>query len=221
MLLRMLHVFYLLIVLLTALVSMAIGFRRGITRMLSSLLGLGFGAVAARLLSPGFYSYFLWVERFSPAAEFNEISINLVCHITIYTIVYCFFAIFSKILESAMSVFYVGIFNRLLGGFFGLVKNLLWLSFFLNLLICFKSESALLRYERANDGNPIAAVMEMTPAILGCYGGEDFAHFHQLKEAKLISSLLKSPFGPDNRPMIPKLNNFQIVILSKENYSGC
>ena len=101
--------------------------------------------------------------------------------------VYWLFACLNVILKKALVVIEVGMFNRLLGAFFSMVKNLLWLSIFLNILICFKSESGLLRYERANDGNPVATVMEITPAILGCFGGEDFAHFHQLKEAKYIS----------------------------------
>lgn len=182
-----LNLFYLGIVLLVALVSLAIGFRRGITMQLSSVLGLAFGSVAARVLSPGMNGYFLWVEQFTPEPEFNEFAVNLVCSVVIYAIVFWVFALFSRILQGALSIFEVGMFNRLLGAFFSLLKNLLWLSCFLNILICFKSESGLLRYERANDGNLVASVMALTPAVLGCYGGEDFAHFHQLKEAKTIS----------------------------------
>ena len=191
---ELLNIFYIAIVLLVAFVSIAIGFRRGITGQVASLLGFAFGAVIARVLSPQFSQYFLWVERFSPANEFNELAVNLICSASIYTVVYWCFAIFNNILRKIFNVFGVGMFNRLLGGFFSLVKNLLWLSIFLNILICFKSESGLLKYERANDGNPVAAVMELTPAILGCYGGKDFAHFHQLREAKYISCNFKSPY---------------------------
>ena len=183
----LLNLFYFIIVFLVAFVSIATGFRRGMTNQIASLLGFAFGAVAAKVLTPQFSLYFLWVEHISPDPDFNEFAVNLVCSVSIYAVVYWIFAIFSNILRVALSVFEIGMLNRLLGSFFSLLKNLLWLSIFLNLLICFKSESELLRYERANDGNLIAAVMELTPAILGCYGGEDFAHFHQLKEAKLIS----------------------------------
>ena len=72
----LLNLFYFLIVLLVAFVSIAIGFRRGLTGQTASLLGFAFGAVAARILSPQFTDYFLWVERFSPAPEFNDFSIN-------------------------------------------------------------------------------------------------------------------------------------------------
>lgn len=191
-----LNIFYLGIVLLVALVSLAIGFRRGITMQLASLLGMAFGAVAARILSPELEGSFNWVEKYTPAPEFNEFAMNLMAGCVIYTVVYGLFMIFSRILQGALSIFSIGMFNRILGAFFSLLKNLLWLSIFLNLLICFKSESGLLRYERANDGNLVASVMELTPAILGCYGGEDFAHFHQLKEAKSISYIPQCPL-PD------------------------
>lgn len=183
----MLNGVYLAIVLLVAFLAIAVGFRNGITRQIASLLGLAFGTVAARVLSPQFSSSFLWVERFTPDPYFNDFAVNLVCSVSIYLVVFFCFNFLSGIFSGALSVFRVGMFNRLLGGFFSLVKNLLWLSIIFNLLICFHSESQLLRYERSNDGNLVAAVMEITPAILGCYGGEDFAHFHQLKEAKSIS----------------------------------
>lgn len=178
---------YLAFVLAVALVSITIGFRRGITHQLASLLGFAFGAVAARILAPHFTPAFIWTGHLSLAPEFTIFTANLVCAVVIYIIVYSLFMILNPLLRSAMSVFEVGMFNRILGAFFSLTKNLLWLSIFFNLLLCCSANSGLLRYERANDGNLIAAVMAITPAILGCYGAEDFAHFFQLREAKTIS----------------------------------
>lgn len=183
----MADIFYLALVLIVAFVAVAAGFRQGITRQIASLLGLAFGAVAARILTPEFADSFRWTERVGQAPEFNEFTANLVCGVIIYTVTYAVFFLLGGILKSAVSVFEVGMFNRLLGAFFSLVKNLLWLSILFNLFLCFSPESRLIRYERSNDGNLVAAVMAMTPAILGCYGAEDFAHFHQLKEAKSIS----------------------------------
>ena len=182
--------FYLIVLLAVAFVAVGIGFRQGITRQISSILGMGFGAVASRVFTPEFSSWFEWTERIGQAPEFNEFTANLVCGVTIYCVVYWLFSLFGGILRSAMSVFEVGMFNRLLGAFFSLMKNMLWLSIVFNLLLCLSPESGLMRYERSNDGNPVAAVMAMTPAIIGCYGADDFAHFHQLKEAKSISENL-------------------------------
>ena len=198
----MLNGFYLGVVLLVGLFSIAAGFRRGITRQLSSVLGFAFGAVAARVLTPEFSGSFGWVDYVTPAPEFNLYARNLVCAVVIYGVVFFAFLLTSKIITGALSIFEVGMFNRLLGGFFALVKNLLWVSIVFNLLICFSSRSRLLQYEQANDGNLVAAVMAITPALLGCYGGEDFAHFHQLKEAKSISC----NFPPSENVILTKDN---------------
>lgn len=186
---------YLAIVIIVAIAAIFSGFRKGITGQISSLLGLAFGSVVARILAPELSSSFEWVKVVTPSPEFNNFASNLVCAIVIYCIVFIAFNFLSMILRGAMSVFQVGMFNRLVGGFFSLVKNLMWVSIFFNLLICFNPDSGLLRYERANDGNLVAAVMAITPGLLGCYGAEDFAHFHQLKEAKSISCNFN---GPEN-----------------------
>lgn len=179
-------VFIILVLVVTAFSAIS-GFRRGITRQPATLLGLAFGAVAARVLTPALVSNFEWTHSVSPAPEFNAYTASVICASSIYTAVYWLFFILSPILNMAFKVIRVGILNRIAGGFFSLVKNLLWLSIFFNILVLFQPGDGLLRFLRANDGNPVAAVMEMTPAILGCYGGEDFAHFYQLKEAKTIS----------------------------------
>lgn len=183
---------YLILVLVVAFIAIVIGFRRGITGQLASILGFGFGAVVSRVLTPELASSFGIGASWSQAPEFQEFTSSLVCAVVIYCLVYLGFSFLSPILRSAMSVFEVGMFNRLLGGFFSLLKNMLWLSMALNLFLCVSPESELLRYESANDGNLVAAVMGLTPAILGCDGAEEFAHYNQLKHAKTISCNFRS-----------------------------
>lgn len=181
------NAFYSIIIILVALYSLARGFRYGITRQLASLLGLAFGAVTARVLTPQFNSYFLWSVNFSQAPEFADFTVNLVSCVVIYSLVYIMFSLLSPILRFIFKNFEVGILNRIVGAFFSLFKNLLWVSIVLNLLLCYSSNSGLLYYERSNDGNLVGAVMGLTSVALGCYSAEDFAIFHQLKEAKTIS----------------------------------
>ena len=184
---------YLICILIVAFFSIAVGFRKGLTRQLDSLLGFGFGGVAARIFTPEYAPSFHLTDSWCLSPEFRDFTANLVCGVLIYTVVFAMFSLLSGLFRSAMSVVNVGMFNRIMGSIFSLIKNLLWLSIVFNLLLCFSSESRLLSYERANDGNLIAAVMDMTPAILGCYGAEDFAHYHQLKEAKTISCNFRNP----------------------------
>lgn len=183
----MINALYFVAVLIVAIFAIISGFRKGITNQLSSLLGFSFGVVSARIFTPEFAQYFEFCASISQAQEFADITVNLICAVIIYVVIYGFFSIFSGILRQAVAVFDVGILNRILGSCFSLVKNLLWLSIILNLALCMSEKSDLLRYEKANDGNLVAAVMAMTTTFLGCYGAEDFAHFYQLKEAKSIS----------------------------------
>ena len=178
---------YLILILAVAFISIASGFKKGLTGQLASLLGFGFGAVASRIFTPELVEHFQWTARVGQAPEFNTFSSNLVCAVTIYFCVYWIFYLLTPLFSTVYAIIMVGMFNRLLGAAFSLTKNLLWVSILYNLMLCFISDSRLLRYEKADDGNLIAAVISITPAILGCYGGEDFAHFNQLKEAKSIS----------------------------------
>lgn len=183
----MANAFYSILIIAAALVGLIRGFRLGISRQIASLLGLSFGAVSARVLFPPLAPHFQWAERLSQAPEFTDFTINLTGTVIIFSVVYLFFSLLSPIFRIIFAVWEVGIINRLLGSFLALVKNLLWISIFLNLILCYFPSSGLLYYERSNDGNLVGAVMDITPIILGGYGAEDFALFNQLKEAKSIS----------------------------------
>ena len=178
---------YAVLVLVVALWSIFRGFRLGITRQLSSLLGLAFGSVCARVFTSQYCMYADKLVRGIAEPHYVGLVSNLVCAVCIFIIVFLLFNLTKGIFRRIMSVFHVGILNRMIGSFFCLVCNLLWLSIFFNLLICLRPDSGLMLYEKSDDGNMIAAVMAMTPAILGCRGAEDYAHEVQLREASTIS----------------------------------
>ena len=198
----MVNAFYSILVILVALTAIARGFRTGITRQFSSLLGLAFGAVAARVFSPQLSGHFLWAANFSQAPEFSDFTVNLVCNVVIYTVVFAGFYLTTPLFRIIFSVLEVGILNRILGAFFTLLKNILWLSIALNLLLCFSSRSGLLDYERSNDGNMVGGVLDLTSLVLGCYSAEDFAIFNQLKHAKTISYNSHRNFKSDENVII-------------------
>lgn len=183
---------FLLIVLIVAGFSLVGGFRSGFTSQTASFLGLIFGAVCARVFSAEFSDSFQWASLFTVSEDIGPYAANLVCSVIVYCVVFAFFSLFSWILRNALSVIPKGMFNRLLGAFFALAKNLLWVSIFFNLILCFNNQNALLEYERAADGNLVSSVMALAPALLGCYGAEDFSHFYQLEDAKSISHNFRS-----------------------------
>lgn len=214
----MLNAFYSILVILVALASIARGFRFGLSRQIASVLGFAFGAVCARVLTPQFTPNFLWAKNFSQAPEFADFTVNLVSAVVIYIIVFFLFSFLSPLFNKVMRVLETGILNRIIGAFFSLIKNLLWVSIFLNLLLCLSPKSKLLNYEQSNDGNLVATVMDLTPAILGCYGASDFAHFNQLKEAKSISQNCNVTLFPDSSSSLGNFKSHKDVIFTKSSF---
>ena len=187
----MADVVYPALVLIVSILGIIYGFRRGITGQISSLLGFGFGAVCARVFAPRYASSIEpWISSISEP-YFLPLVTNLLCASGLFIFVYAFFSLSSSIFRDAMSVFEIGMFNRLVGTFFSLTISLLWLSIILNICIALFPDSSLMKYEKSDDGNMVAVVMALTPSILGCYGADDFAHRVQLKHAKTISCNFK------------------------------
>ena len=105
----------------------------------------------------------------------------------VYVAVYMLFRMMTKVLRSAMQVFYVGMLDKLLGAAFSLTKYMLLLSIIYNLIICVNPSSSLMKYATADDGNVVEGVMLLAPGLLGCHSIEDLSHLLQLREAKKIS----------------------------------
>lgn len=175
------------LVLVVSFMGIISGFRNGITSQFASLLGFAFGVVAARVIAPDLTYLFIDTAKATQEPEFQAYTTNLLAAVFVFSVTFFIFSFLSPILKAALSIINIGMFNRLIGVFFSLLKYLLWLSIALNLLLCFRPDCGLLRFETSNDGNLVAAVLDLTPACLGCFGAEDFAHFNQLKEAKSIS----------------------------------
>lgn len=119
---------------------------------------------------------------------------SVLAAVMVYVIVYMAFRIFTKVLRSAMQVFYVGMLDSLLGSAFCLIKYMLFISIIYNLILCVNPSSPLMKYANADDGNVVECVILLAPGLLGCGSVEDLSHLIQLKEAKKIScNLTPSP----------------------------
>lgn len=178
---------YHIVVIAVAVLAVIKGFRRGFTGQVSGVLGFAFGTVCAhvfdseaeslmRSLLPGLDG------RLGAAFIYSVTSAALV-----YVSVFLAFRIFTKVLRSAMQVFYVGMLDKLLGAAFCLAKYMLIVSIVYNLILCVNPTSPLMKYATAEDGNVVEAVMMLTPSLLGCHSYEDLSHLIQLREAKKIS----------------------------------
>lgn len=179
--------FYMIMTVIVAVAAIIYGFWRGITGQISFVLGFAFGVVASRIFTPVLLPYFTPRVSFLVDPYYSDFAAQAFCATSIYIVVFLLFGLTTKIFRGALSVFDVGMFNRLVGAFFSLTAALLGLSIFFTLLLCVNPDCGLLSYEKSGDGNMAAAVMDITPSLLGCQGADEFAHLVQLRQAATIS----------------------------------
>lgn len=182
---------YHLIVIAVAAVAIIKGFRSGFTGQVSGVLGFAFGTVCAHVFDEQADSF---MRMLLPGLE-GHLGAGFIYSVTssalVYVVVYLLFRMLTKVLRSAMQVFYVGMLDKLLGSAFCLTKYMLLLSIIYNLILCVNPGSSLMKYATAEDGNVVECVMLLAPGLLGCYSYEDLSHLLQLREAKKISCNLK------------------------------
>lgn len=183
---------YNIIVLTVAALSIVKGFRRGFTGQISGILGLAFGTVCAHVFESEAEAMIRAVLPGIRNVVGSAFIYSLLAAGIVYLAVYLAFQILTKVLRSAMQVFYVGMLDKLLGAAFCLVKYLLILSLVFNLILCVNPRSRLLRYADADDGNIVQCVLLLAPGLLGCGSVEDLSHILQLRDARKISHNINS-----------------------------
>lgn len=199
---------YHIIVIAVAGIAVIKGFRSGFTGQVSGILGFAFGTVCAHVFdseAEAVVRSLLPELRTAPGAAFIY---SVISAVAVYVAVYLMFRMFTKVLRSAMQVFYVGMLDSLLGSAFCLMKYMLLVSIVYNLILCVNPSSSLLRYASADDGNVVECVMLLAPGLLGCGSVTDLAHILQLKEAKKISCNINPEAG-----VIDKNGRMQAQIL--------
>ncbi len=178
---------YHILVIAVALVAMLRGFKRGLMRQVSGILGFVFGVVAARSLGPDFGDWLMgWFPKFyDPVAKtffFSTLSFGLIWCASVFL-----FSMLTKILNVVLGYLPVGIMNSIAGAVFTLLKYLMFLSLLFDLAICRPQLSPLMHCVRHDDGNLVDEVVRLAPAILGSMSADEYAHRVQLWEARDIS----------------------------------
>lgn len=181
------NVVYHIIVLIVAVVGIIRGFRKGFTAQICNVLGMGFGVVCTHIFTEQAAAFAKMLLPFLVSRPFPEYIWQLTGAAAMYTAVYYLFGAFTGVLSGALSIFSIGMFNKLVGAAFCLINYTLWLSIIYNLILGYNPEGALLRYASADDGNVVETVLDMTSGFLGCEGASELAHLVQLREAKKIS----------------------------------
>lgn len=179
-------VFHLLAISVVA-VSVLLGFRRGFTRQLPSLIGLAFGIVATHIfllpVAEGVGSLFPSVTGKCYENFFCTTIAAALIFFTVYTVFRRLTGFIGRVFAKKSR----GILDNIGGSLFLLFKWVLMLSLVYNLLMCWQRDSVLLKAMKSDDGNAVEEVMLVAPAVLGSESPEELRHRIQLDEARSIS----------------------------------
>lgn len=179
------------------------GYRHGLTGMVTSVLGLAFGLIIARIVGEGLTDV---IEGILPSGIIERsdyyLSSNLACG-GVFLIVYSIFVSITSIIRKAIVGLASGLFNSLMGAIFCLYDYLLILSVCYNIIVGFDPECRLMRHGKADDGNIIEAVMWIAPAALGSESFGEFALQEQLREARKISRVVFLGAGSKHQLLYP------------------
>lgn len=178
---------YHIVVIAVAVWGILTGYRKGLIRLLGSVVAVAFGIVATRLIAPECFDAFeAMVPGFISGFQRPFVVQTLTC-LVIYVLVTGIFELVAIPLGKLMKVVPAGIVNSIGGALFRMFQFLILVSLFFNLIVDLNPSGELTRSSRLHDGNVVEVVMQMAPAILGFPGAEEVAHYQQLEDAKKIS----------------------------------
>lgn len=179
--------FYHALVIAVALVGMFRGFRKGLTRQVSDVIGFVFGIVAARAVGPDLT---VWLTSWMPQF-YHPVAKTFFCEIlaygSIWGICLLLFSLLTSVIGVILGVLQVGLMNSLAGAAFSLLKYIMVISLLFDLAICRPVGSPLMHCAIHDDGNLVGSVISLAPALLGTMSAEDYLLHVQLWEARKIS----------------------------------
>lgn len=192
---------YHIVVIVVGAVAVIKGFHSGFTGQISGVLGFAFGTVCTHVFSDQAEAATRWLLPGIEGHVGAGFIYSVISAALVYIVVYLLFKMLTRVLKSAMQVFYVGMLDKLLGSAFCLTKYMLLLSIVYNLIVCVNPSSQLMKYATSDDGNVVECVMLLAPGLLGCHSFEDLSHLLQLREAKKISHNI------NNNPSVIELSH--------------
>lgn len=190
---------YPLILILVLLLAVWRGWRKGMIYQVASLLGLGFGIVAARMFADAAMPV---AEIFIPAekSEDSADSILMRDYLTatlaaalVFSFVYLAFRLFAGLLNSALKLLHMGAVNSILGAAFNLCKWVLIMSIVLNLWLGLNPDSGLLKPCTDGDGNIVELVMGVAPAMLDTESPEELEYAIRIEQARQLEAANLAP----------------------------
>lgn len=179
--------FYHILVISVAAYSVIRGFRNGFTGQVPGVLGLAFGLVCAHIFAEDVADGIRLLFPSIRTRVGSAFTCSVVGAVVVYVVVYMLFKSLTGVFRKIMEVFEVGILDCIFGSVFSLLKYMLGVSIFLNLLVCVNPRTPLMKHISSDDGNIVGEVMLMASGMLGCVSCEDLHHHLQLRDATRIS----------------------------------
>lgn len=180
-------IIYHLIVMSVAAFAVVRGFRRGFARQLHSVIGMAFGIVSARLLSPALYDVIYGALPSVHGHVEERFVCDTISSTIVFTSVYLVFTTVTSFLSKVMQSDERTLVDNLGGAVYQFFKWMMFVSVAFNFLLALNPESELIKCAKSDDGNAVEEVMLLAPALLGGENVEDLSHRIQLEEAKKIS----------------------------------
>lgn len=178
---------YHLVVIAVAVWGIVTGFRKGLLRQMSAILGVAFGIVGARVGAPECTGYIDgWLPPTVSGFKRHFLTETLACG-GIYILVSLLIGACMNPIAKLIGVIPAGILNSISGAVFRLFQFLMIVSIVYNLIVDMNPSGQLTRSSRHHDGNVVEVVMKIAPAVLGFPDGEEVGYRQQLEDAKKIS----------------------------------
>ena len=135
------------------------GFRKGLIRSLASLLGIVVGAYGAMFFS-GYVEAYL-IDWF----QWSEQLTNIAAFVLTFSMIFAGVSLLGKLLTKALDIVLLGVFNKILGGLFNVLKY----AFLVSLVFMFvnaSEEYAILSEEKREESTLYKPVAWLAPAVM-------------------------------------------------------
>lgn len=178
---------YHIVIIAVALIGLWAGWRAGFSGQVPAVLGLAFGAVSAHIFGPQLREAV--TDRYPSMVHMpgGEYSCCFITGAIVFTAVFTVCVLLTGILGRTASAYGGGIADAIFGAVFGALKYLVFLSILLNLQACIDPGASSLRSADSDDGNVVAAVMRLAPALMSEMGLDDYLYILQMRHARSIS----------------------------------
>lgn len=178
---------YHIILLVVAAMAIFIGYRKGLINQLAGVIGVILGIVSVHLFSDSIEPIIREQFPSFKGGFLENYTYSVVTACVIFLAVYVVMQLLSFIFKHILGALNLGVVNSLLGVMFCLFKFMFVMSVLYNVIISIDTDSSLVDYCKADDGNIVGVVMGIAPALLDTDSADDLLYMKQKEEAKTIS----------------------------------